>query len=203
MYVPKIRRSHGFQRQLVRESIIAMLALSILVAVSMGGNSNATPEKVNSSIPPPIESVDIPAHRDLGKAKALPDRPDYFDGRRIQPIGTVQMRVTAYSPDHRSCGKFADGITASGYSVRTNAGHLVAADTELFPFGSLLSVPGYACGEVVPVLDRGSAIKGTRLDVLYPEHDQAIDWGVRTLNVQVWEYVDEGLDGLEKIANEG
>lgn len=203
MYVSKTRRSQGFQRQLVRESIIAMFALSLLVAVSFGGNSTSTPEKVNSSIPPPIESVGFPAHRVLGNAKALPDSPDYFDGRRIQPIGTVQMRVTAYSPDHRSCGKFADGITASGFSVRTNAGQLIAADTELFPFGSLLSVPGYACGEVVPVLDTGSAIKGTRLDVLYPEHDQAIDWGVRTLNVQIWEYVDEGLGGLEKVATEG
>ena len=100
------------------------------------------------------------------------------------------MRVTAYSPDHRSCGIHADGITASGYSVEANGGRLVAADRRLFPFGSLLTVPGYAGGQVVPVLDRGGAIKGSRLDVLYPTHDIARRWGVRHLDVTVWEYAD-------------
>lgn len=114
----------------------------------------------------------------------------YFNGRPIRAVKTVRMRVTAYSPDHRSCGIHADGITASGYSVEANGGRLVAADRRLFPFGSLLTVPGYAGGQVVPVLDRGGAIKGSRLDVLYPTHDIARRWGVRHLDVTVWEYAD-------------
>jgi len=69
-------------------------------------------------------------------------------------------------------------------------GRLVAADRRLFPFGSLLTVPGYAGGQVVPVLDRGGAIKGSRLDVLYPTHQVARRWGVRHLDVTVWEYAD-------------
>lgn len=114
----------------------------------------------------------------------------YFNGRPIRAVKTVRMRVTAYSPDHRSCGIHADGITASGYSVEANGGRLVAADRRLFPFGSLLTVPGYAGGQVVPVLDRGGAIKGSRLDVLYPTHQVARRWGVRHLDVTVWEYAD-------------
>jgi 3D (Asp-Asp-Asp) domain-containing protein len=114
----------------------------------------------------------------------------YFNGRPIRAVRTMRMRVTAYSPDHRSCGIHADGITASGFSVDVNGGRLVAADRRLFPFGSLLSVPGYASGQVVPVLDRGGAIKGSRLDVLYPTHEVAREWGVQNIDVMVWEYAD-------------
>jgi len=114
----------------------------------------------------------------------------WFNGRRVRPARTLWMTVTAYSPDHRSCGKWADGVTASMKSVWTNGMKLVAADTRLLPFGTLLSVPGYDSGRIVPVLDRGGAIKGRRLDVLYPTHAIARKWGVQKLPVTVWEYAD-------------
>lgn len=114
----------------------------------------------------------------------------YFDGRPIRPVKTIVMTVTAYSPDHRSCPGTDDGYTATNHSVWTNAMRMVAADTDLLPFGSLVSVPGYAEGEVVPVLDRGGAIKGRRLDVLYPTHEIARQWGRKRLTVTVWEYAD-------------
>ena len=113
-----------------------------------------------------------------------------FNGRPVRPARTVRMLVTAYSPDARSCGAFADGITASGYSVKTNGMRLVAADTTLLPFGSMLSIPGYDDGYIVPVLDRGGAIKGDHLDVLFPTHEEALQWGVQHLDVTIWEYAD-------------
>jgi len=113
-----------------------------------------------------------------------------FNGRPIRPARTIHMTVTAYSPDEISCGESADGITASGYSVWTNGMNMVAADTDVLPFGSLVAVPGYAGGQVVPVLDRGGLIKGLRLDVLYPTDEIAREWGVRDLKVTVWEYAD-------------
>ena len=119
-----------------------------------------------------------------------PNAVRWFNGRQVRPARTLWMTVTAYSPDHRSCGKWADGITASNKSVWTNGMKLVAADTRLLPFGTLLSVPGYDSGRIVPVLDRGGAIKGNRLDVLYPTHQIARRWGVQRLPVTVWEYAD-------------
>jgi len=115
----------------------------------------------------------------------------YFDGRACRPVRTVWMKVTAYSPDHRSCGKWADGYTASSKSVWTNAMQLVAADPKVLPIGSIISVPGYAHGDIVPVLDIGGAIKGSRLDVLYPSHSIARKWGVQKLPVVIWEYVED------------
>jgi 3D (Asp-Asp-Asp) domain-containing protein len=124
----------------------------------------------------------------------------YFNGRPVRIARTISMLVTAYSPDAQSCGESADGITASGYSVWTNGMKMVAADTSVLPFGTLVSVPGYDEAGLVPVLDRGGAIKGNRLDVLYATHERAIQWGVQRLEVTVWEYAD-GKPGDFQIAS--
>jgi len=114
----------------------------------------------------------------------------YFNGRRIRPARTMTMITTAYSPDERSCGPEARGITASGKTVWTNGMKMVAADTRILPFGTLVSIPGYYDGQPVPVLDRGGAIKGNRLDLLYPSHERALQWGRKRQVVTIWEYVD-------------
>jgi 3D (Asp-Asp-Asp) domain-containing protein len=119
----------------------------------------------------------------------------WFHGRPVKPARVLWMRVTAYSPDERSCPGTADGFTSTMHCVTTNNGLLVAADPTVLPMGSMLSVPGYgklATGEeaIVPVLDVGSAIKGERLDLLFSTHEEAMKWGVRELPVVIWQYVD-------------
>lgn len=114
----------------------------------------------------------------------------FFNGRPVRKARTIWMTVTAYSPDSRSCGDSADGITASLHRVETNGFKLVAADSKILPLGSMITVPGYDTDRVVPVLDRGGAIKGYRLDILFPTHEQARKWGVKKLPITVWEYAD-------------
>lgn len=114
----------------------------------------------------------------------------WFNGRPVKPARSLLMEVTAYSPDARSCGDSADGLTATLHSVHTNGFELVAADPRLLPYGSMLTIPGYADGLIVPVLDCGGAIKGHKLDVLFPTHEQALKWGRRSMMVTVWEHVD-------------
>lgn len=145
--------------------------------------SRSAPETTSQ---PPVEAPS--AANDSSRPSAEPALT--FNGRPVRAVKTITMRVTAYSPDERSCGDSADNITASGYSVWTNGGRLVAADSRVLPLGSLVAVPGYDGGAVVPVLDRGGAIKGNRLDVLFPSHEQARRWGVRDLKVTVYEYAD-------------
>ena len=94
---------------------------------------------------------------------------------------TQTFRVTAYCPCARCCGKFADGITASG----SKANHPLVAAPRSFPFGTRMQIPGYAGGAWVKVEDRGGAIKGNRLDVLFPTHAEALRWGVRWLKVRI------------------
>ena len=110
--------------------------------------------------------------------------PKPADGPRTRQI---QMTVTAYCPCARCCGPQACGVTASGRNVRANHSRFVAADTRVLPFHTRLSIPGYDGGQAVPVLDCGGAIKGHRLDVFFPTHQQAIEWGVQRLTVTVYE----------------
>jgi len=142
----------------------------------------------------PIPVLVEPTPAEAGRAERLIERvasdTRWFNGRPIRPARVLWMQVTAYSPDARSCGKWADGKTATLHSVETNGGNLVAADTRLLPFGSLLSVEGYADGQVVPVMDRGGAIKGHHIDLLMPSHKQAMGWGNKRMPVIVWEYAD-------------
>lgn len=97
----------------------------------------------------------------------------------------IWMEVTAYCPCQRCCGPQASGLTASGLPVSHNGGRFVAADTNVLPFGSRVWIPGYHDENPVPVIDRGGAIKGHRLDVYFPSHEQALQWGRQWLLVAV------------------
>jgi 3D (Asp-Asp-Asp) domain-containing protein len=96
------------------------------------------------------------------------------------------MEVTAYCPCQKCCGENAEGITASGHDVSYNQGRFVAADTDVLPFGTKLIIPGYT-GKPVEVIDRGGAIKGNKLDLFYPTHEEALQWGRQWVDVVVVE----------------
>lgn len=136
------------------------------------------------STPYPVQTAqsDEITPRWPGKGEAPPD----FARRRQSPPAThiVQMIVTAYCPCEKCCGRWADGITASGKPVSANKGRFVAAPAGI-PFFNQISIPGYAGGLPVPVLDRGGAINGDRLDVFFPTHAEALAWGRQTLMVAI------------------
>jgi 3D (Asp-Asp-Asp) domain-containing protein len=46
-----------------------------------------------------------------------------------------------------------------------------------------MDVPGY--GEAV-VWDRGGAIKGNKIDLLFPSHQEALEWGRQYITVKVY-----------------
>jgi 3D (Asp-Asp-Asp) domain-containing protein len=94
---------------------------------------------------------------------------------------TRTMKVTAYCPCTKCCGKYGWGYTtASGYKIKPGD-RFVAADKSL-PFGTEVQIPGYGN---VQVKDRGGAIKGNRLDVYFDTHREALKWGVKTLQVKI------------------
>jgi len=96
---------------------------------------------------------------------------------------TVRMRVTAYCPCERCCGRYSNGQTACGYKIRPDDA-FVAADKK-YSFGTEMLIAGYNNAEPVKVLDRGGAIHGNRLDVFFASHNEALNWGVRYLDVKV------------------
>ena len=89
-------------------------------------------------------------------------------------------RVTAYCPGECCCKPFADGITASG---KPAVGLIVAAPPTM-PFGTRLAIPGYSTASHPAVVeDRGGSIKGRRLDLLFPSHQEALEWGVKNIEI--------------------
>ena len=96
---------------------------------------------------------------------------------------TVLMRVTAYCACSKCCGEYSDGITASGHRIK--AGDTFAAADAKYAFGTKMMIEGYNSGKAVKVLDRGSAIQGDRLDVFFSTHQQALEWGVRHIEVNI------------------
>ena len=97
-----------------------------------------------------------------------------------KPIYTeVEMNVSAYCPCYKCCGEYADGITASGIPAE---GLMIAAPPE-YAFGTIMDVPGYGRAAV---RDRGGAIKGNKIDLLFPDHQSALEWGRQYLTVKVY-----------------
>lgn len=85
--------------------------------------------------------------------------------------------ITAYCGCSKCCGK-SDGITASGTTA--TAGRTVAAPSSL-AFGTELIIDGHT----YVVEDRGGSISGNRIDIYFASHQDALNYGRRTVDVYV------------------
>lgn len=72
------------------------------------------------------------------------------------------------------------GKTSSGAMVRPGT---IAADRSIYPYGTVMYIPGYGYGRVE---DTGGAIDGYHIDLYRPNHWFARKWGRQTLKVKVW-----------------
>ncbi|WP_335870337.1 3D domain-containing protein [Bacillus sp. 2205SS5-2] len=101
------------------------------------------------------------------------------------PLKTVV--ATGYTAGVESTGKDENhplyGITYSGVKVKRDLYSTIAADLSVFPLGTILFIPEYGFGVVA---DKGSAIKGDRLDLYYDTVDQVYnEWGKKEVDVYV------------------
>lgn len=111
---------------------------------------------------------------------------------KVQPqaiYGPIEVmgNIAGYCLCEKCCGKWAGvfpRVTASGHEIQ-NGDKFVAAPRE-YPFGTMISIPGYNDGKPVPVLDRGGAITGSKFDLYFPTHQEALRWGRQRKTVQVW-----------------
>ena len=94
---------------------------------------------------------------------------------------TLTMTATAYTAYCEGCS----GITKNGTDIRANP-HLkvIAVDPTVIPLGTRVWVEGY--GEAIAA-DIGGAIKGNIIDVFIPSHEEALQWGRKTVKVRILE----------------
>lgn len=127
----------------------------------------------------------------------------FYFPRHIRPpkefrATVVEMMTTSYCHCRRCCSyrwflfvpyqktgffsfRFKQvGKTSSGTRVRPGT---LAADTSLYPYGTIMHIPGYGYGRVE---DTGGAIKGQHIDLYRPNHWFARRWGAQKKKVRVW-----------------
>lgn len=106
-----------------------------------------------------------------------------------QLVSLGSWKITAYCACKKCCGKDPDhpkyGITATG-TVATQ-GRTIAADPKVLPYGTVVVIDGH---EYI-VEDCGGAIKNQRIDVYFDTHEEALQWGVKHLEVFTYEEDDE------------
>jgi 3D (Asp-Asp-Asp) domain-containing protein len=149
--------------------------------------SISAPDDATASVPRLAAPVETPAPQSP-PASAAPTatstRVDPQPRANESKILRLPMRVTAYCPCRRCCGRHSDGRVACGKPIWTNGARFVAAP-KWIPFGTRIRIPGYYEGIAVPVLDRGGDIYGHRLDVFFLSHEIARQWGVQYLDVEI------------------
>ena len=92
---------------------------------------------------------------------------------------SLSVTATAYTADCKGCS----GVTATGVDLNANPNaKVIAVDPNVIPLGSKVYVEGYGYATAA---DTGGAIKGNKIDVFIPSQDAALDWGRKTVNVQV------------------
>lgn len=93
-----------------------------------------------------------------------------------QYVSLGEFTVSAYCACERCCNQWADGITASGLPAEPG---IIAVDPNVISLGSYVMIDGV---EYLAV-DTGGAIKGNRIDVFFPSHASALEYGVQSHEV--------------------
>lgn len=97
----------------------------------------------------------------------------------LQSLGT--FRLTAYCACAECCGRWADGITYTGTEATPD--RTVAVDPTVIPLGSTVLIDG----QEYVAEDIGGAIKGARIDIFFPTHQAALQFGVQYAEVDMVE----------------
>ncbi|CAH0146390.1 Cell wall-binding protein YocH [Peribacillus sp. Bi96] len=91
----------------------------------------------------------------------------------------LTVRATAYTASCQGCS----GTTATGVDLKANPNaKVISVDPSVIPLGSKVYVEGYGYATAA---DTGSAIKGNRVDIFIPNEQDANNWGVKNVKVQI------------------
>lgn len=103
-----------------------------------------------------------------------------FEEEEFEEEEFEEFEATAYCACPKCCGKWADGITASG--TKATAKRTIAVDSNIIPLGSKVEIEGI--GTYIAE-DTGSAIKGKIIDIYFDTHEEALKFGRQKVNVRI------------------
>lgn len=156
-----------------------VLVLSCMICTSVDANEpNPNEERRLGSSP--VTST-VPAHHEVlaptSTYKITPLQKATPESSILQVTNPscrkLLVKVTAYTS--YACPYYC--ITFTGTKARWGT---IAVDPNIIRFRSTIFVPGYGIGIAE---DTGSAIKGNHIDIWFPSEKEAIDWGVKTMEI--------------------
>ena len=165
---------------------VVYLVVIIVWAILIGSLLLTTdkPEEVQVELPAATqEAVEVSVESPVELPAESEEEPP-LDLTKLRQIENAT--VTAYCICKKCCGKDPDhpayGITASGRPAEPYVS--VAVDPLLIPMGSTVYMD-YGDGELLEFRadDTGGAVAGAHIDVCYPDHQSALEHGVRKARV--------------------
>ncbi|MBY0099711.1 LysM peptidoglycan-binding and 3D domain-containing protein [Mesobacillus maritimus] len=91
----------------------------------------------------------------------------------------ITVEATAYTASCEGCS----GITSTGINLKENPdAKVISVDPSVIPLGSKVHVEGYGTATAA---DTGGAIKGNKIDVFIPDHDDAVKYGRQQVKVEI------------------
>jgi 3D (Asp-Asp-Asp) domain-containing protein len=92
----------------------------------------------------------------------------------------IKVTATAYTASCKGCS----GITYTGLNLKKNPyAKVISVDPRIIPLGSKVYVPGYG---MAIAADKGSAVKGNKIDVFISNKQRALQWGNKTITIKVY-----------------
>ena len=186
------------QRDVWKQAAVGILALSITgnIALYAGGLVREARHQEESRLLwaelRHVETVRDDALAELGRMAnnyALEAQARREQAEAYEAVGAWEYvgecTITAYCPCAECCGRWADGLTASGLPAGPGIG---AVDPDVIPLGSTVIIDG----QKYLAADTGSGVEGLHIDIFLASHEETVAHGVRTADV--WVAFDGGAE---------
>ena len=181
------------QRDMWRQAAVGVLALSIvgnIVLYAAGWALETKHQEETRQFRAELrhaEQVQDQAVRELGElanSVALDKQARQEQAEAYEALGDYQYigecTITAYCPCGSCCGRWADGLTATGLPAGPG---IVAVDPEVIELGSTVVIDG----QKYLAADTGSGVEGLHIDICMASHEETAPFGRRSAPVWVEE----------------
>jgi len=129
-----------------------------------------------------LTNLSIAVAKTLEFTNSLPDAKD----KVLVKVNTLIVPVTAYTSEAAQTDA-TPCITANGYNLcKANEENVIAAN--FLPFGTMVKFPDYDPDTIFTVQDRMNKRYPYRADIWMIEKSDAIQFGVKKLTMEVYQY---------------
>lgn len=198
----KIREFTKFEEALEK---VMFILLFLLFAVAVFSTFCVKDKSENNNESFVIQSAEKPVVKsekvekvDLEEDTVVIEKSQVFDYFKVcneqeksEDITYIEFKVTAYCSCEKCCGVWAnnrpEGKVYGAAGKELIAGYSVAVDRDLYEFGTKFVDKD---GNEYEAADVGGAVKGNHLDLYMSDHQEALNWGVKTLELAVIENED-------------